>query len=65
MLENEAKYNNETSTIHYVGIVQFVLKSHILYERSQILYEHKLCITESLLQKLQIFYDIRNRFLIK
>ena len=24
MLENEAKYNNETSTIHYVGIVQFV-----------------------------------------
>ena len=24
MHENEAKYNNETSTIHYVGIVQFV-----------------------------------------
>ena len=65
MLENEAKYNNETATIHYVGIVQFVWKSHIFYERSQILYEHKVCITESLLQKLQIIYDICNRFLMK
>ena len=65
MLENEVKYNNETSTIHYVGIVQFVWKSHVLYERSQILYEDKLCVTESLLQKLQIIYDICNRFLMK
>ena len=34
------------------------LKSQILYERSQILYEPTLRVTDYLLQKLQILYDI-------
>ena len=37
----------------------------MLYERSQILYEPKLCVTDSLLQKLQILYDVCNRFFMK
>ena len=40
-------------------------KSQILYERAQILYEPTFCVTDSLLQKLQILYDICNRFFMK
>ena len=32
---------------------------------SQILYETTLCVTDSLLQKLQILYEICNRFFMK
>ena len=72
MLENEAKCNNatfgtKTFTIKYVfySISVIFWKTQIHYETSQILYEPQLCVTDSLLQKLQILYDICSRFFMK
>ena len=74
MLENEAKCNNVTFgtqnlpfNMCFIAKWSFFkfLKTQILYERSQILYESKLCVTDSLLQKLQILYYICNRFFMK
>ena len=69
MLENEAKFNNATFGTHNLpfNMCPFFfnfLKTQILCERSQILYEPKFCDTDSLLQKLQILY-ICNRFFMK
>ena len=74
MLENELKCNNvifgtQNSSFNMccysISVILQFLKITDSYERSQILYESTLCVTDSLLQKLQIVYDICNRFFMK